>query len=164
MCLRSNRRQFAMADVFTIQERSQVMSRIRGKGNRETEQVLVALFRTHRIMGWRRHSTVFGRPDFAFHKQKIAIFVDGCFWHQCPKHSNVPVNNRKFWEKKLTRNVERDRLVTRTLKAKGWLVLRIWEHELRRSARQRCIRRICRLLESTRPAALLVHASSSSAT
>jgi DNA mismatch endonuclease, patch repair protein len=104
-------------------------------GDDATEIILVCPFRHHGIKGWRRHTTVFGKPDFAFLKHKVAIFVDGCFWHCCPKHSNMPANNREFWLKKLTSNQTRDRLVVRTLRSRGWRVLRIWEHELRHPRR-----------------------------
>src|SRR5438270_725370 len=121
-----------MPDVFNKAKRSQVMSRIRGHGNKATELALVSLFRRNRITGWRRHSTVFGRPDFVLPKLSLALFVDGCFWHSCPKHSNLPMNNREFWHRKLNGNRRRDRLVTRTLRGKGWSVIRVWEHELSR--------------------------------
>src|SRR4051812_38087009 len=121
-----------MSDVFTPAKRSQGMSRIRGRGNKETELALAKLLRRHRIIGWRRHQPLFGRPDFVFPKLRLAIFVDGCFWHCCPGHSNLPVNNRAFWKAKLEGNRRRDRLVVRTLRASGWRVMRIWEHELSR--------------------------------
>jgi len=121
-----------VSDVVTPEKRSQMMAGIRGRGNRGTELALVRLLREHGLTGWRRHYPVMGRPDFVFRRQRIAIFVDGCFWHQCPKCSNMPGNNRDFWEKKLGSNVRRDRLVTATLEDKGWAVVRIWEHELRR--------------------------------
>jgi DNA mismatch endonuclease (patch repair protein) len=108
------------------------MSRIRGRGNRETELKLLVLLRRHLITGWRRHLPILGRPDFVFPRQRVAVFVDGCFWHRCPKCSNIPVNNRAFWVKKLEANVARDRFVTRELRRRGWRVLRIWEHSLRR--------------------------------
>ena len=82
------------------------------------------------------------RPDFTFPILKVAVFVDGCFWHGCPKHSNLPANNRAFWLKKLTANKERDRLVTRTLRQRGWRLLRIWEHELARKNEARLMRRL----------------------
>src|SRR5581483_11036763 len=119
-----------MSDVFTPAKRSQVMSRIRGRGNRDTELALIKLFRTHRITGWRRSHTLFGKPDFVFPRLKLAVFVDGCFWHSCPKHATSPKNNAAFWQRKLTGNCARDRLVNRTLRRQGWRVLRIWEHEL----------------------------------
>ncbi|MCP4141354.1 MAG: very short patch repair endonuclease [Chloroflexi bacterium] len=120
-----------MSDVFTPKKRSEVMSKIKGKGNKSTELLLASIMRKHHITGWRRNQPVFGKPDFIFRKQKVAIFVDGCFWHCCPQHSNVPKNNREFWEKKLNANKERDLLVTKTLQKKGWNVIRIWEHELK---------------------------------
>ena len=121
-----------MADVFTKSKRSEVMSRIRGRGNKDTELALVKLFRRHRITGWRRNQPVFGKPDFIFPKLKLAIFVDGCFWHGCPRHATRPKNNRAFWQQKLSANKKRDRLVTRHLRRAGWEVLRIWGHELAR--------------------------------
>ena len=86
------------------------------------------------------------RPDFVFPRQRLAVFVDGCFWHGCPKHANFPANNRAFWRKKLTGNKVRDRLVARTLRRRGWRVLRIWEHELTRKNQARLLRRIRRAL------------------
>src|SRR3954469_11621529 len=131
-----------MSDVFSPAKRSQVMSRIRGRGNKDTELALAALFRRHRITGWRRHQRVFGKPDFVFPKLKLAIFVDGCFWHCCPGHANLPANNRAFWKAKLEANKTRDRLVVRTLRGRGWRVLRIWEHELSRRNQPKLIHRL----------------------
>lgn len=110
------------------------MSRIRGKGNRDTELALLALLRAHKLTGWRRHLPLPGKPDFAFRKHKLAVFVDGCFWHCCPQCSNKPANNREFWAKKLAQNVSRDARVNAELEARGWRVLRIWEHELKDAA------------------------------
>jgi len=119
-----------MADVFTKSKRSEVMSRIRGRGNKDTELALIKLFRQHGITGWRRHLKVFGKPDFAFKEKRLAVFVDGCFWHGCRRHCKVPVGNHAFWEKKLSANRERDRRVNRVLRKEGWRVVRIWEHSL----------------------------------
>ena len=119
-----------MADVFTKSKRSEVMSRIRSRGNRGTELRLIAIFRLYGITGWRRNQPVFGRPDFVFPRERIAVFVDGCFWHGCPRHYNAPAHNAGFWRKKYETNRQRDRLVTRTLKQLGWRVVRIWEHAL----------------------------------
>lgn len=123
-----------MPDVFSKAKRSEVMARIRSRGNRDTELALMRLFRRHGLSGWRRHQPVFGRPDFVFIKARVAVFVDGCFWHGCPKHSTVPATNRAFWKRKLTANKLRDRLVNQTLRRKGWQVVRIWEHDLRKPA------------------------------
>ena len=69
------------------------------------------------------------RPDIVFTKQHVAVFIDGCFWHQCPEHATMPKANHAFWEAKLRRNVERDRENDAALGAMGWTVLRFWEHE-----------------------------------
>jgi DNA mismatch endonuclease, patch repair protein len=122
-------------------KRSEVMSRIRGRDNKDTELALAKLFRRNKITGWRRHQTVFGKPDFIFPKLKLAMFVDGCFWHGCPKHATKPKNNRAFWERKLTANKRRDRLVNQTLRRAGWRVLRIWEHALRQATMERATKR-----------------------
>jgi DNA mismatch endonuclease, patch repair protein len=135
-----------MSDVFTKAKRSEVMSRIRGRGNKDTELALAKLLRRHGIKGWRRNQPVFGKPDFIFPKLKLAIFVDGCFWHGCPKHATKPKNNRTFWHRKLSANKKRDRLVTQTLRKLGWQVLRIWEHELARKNEARLSARIQRAM------------------
>jgi DNA mismatch endonuclease, patch repair protein len=118
------------------------MAAIRGRGNKDTEESLVKLFRRHKITEWRRNQRIFGKPDFVFPKLNLAVFVDGCFWHRCPKHGTQPRGNRSFWKNKFTRNKARDRLVTRTLRAQGWRVLRIWEHELARKNEVRLLKRL----------------------
>ncbi len=161
-----------MPDIFTKAKRSEVMSRIRSRGNKDTELALVRVFREHGIIGWRRQRklrveksrverrkgstsprpspqsgegeafTV--RPDFVFPKLRLAVFVDGCFWHACPQHTTKPRNNAAFWRKKFATNKARDRLVTRTLRSQGWCVLRIWEHELARKNEAQLRRRLWR--------------------
>lgn len=149
-----------MPDVFTKAKRSQVMSLIRSRGNKETELALAILMRASNISGWRRHiqiqSAGYGvrrfrvRPDFVFPKHRLAVFVDGCFWHGCPKHCNQPANNRAFWLRKLSGNRDRDRLVNRALRRANWRVVRIWECALQKRP-ESCVRRIQRMLGS-RPA------------
>jgi DNA mismatch endonuclease (patch repair protein) len=107
------------------------MSRIRGSGNRSTELRLVEIMRASGITGWRRNQKLPGRPDFVFWFERLAVFVDGCFWHCCPKCSTRPKNNSEFWDKKLESNRKRDCTVRRELKARAWRVLRLWEHELK---------------------------------
>jgi DNA mismatch endonuclease (patch repair protein) len=137
-----------MADVFSKRKRSEVMSQIRGRGNKDTELALAKMFRGHGITGWRRSQRIFGKPDFVFRQARLAVFVDGCFWHSCPKHKTKPKNNRAFWTKKLAKNQRRDALVTRTLRRAGWRVLRIWEHELAKKNEARLMRRIQKALKS----------------
>jgi DNA mismatch endonuclease (patch repair protein) len=140
-----------MPDVFTSEKRSQVMSRIRGRENRDTELALIRVMRDNGITGWRRNQPVFGKPDFVFPRAKLAVFVDGCFWHQCPRHSKVPANNHAFWMKKLERNKKRDRLVNRVLRRDGWRVIRIWEHELSSKGQVIVARRIHRAINEILP-------------
>ncbi len=116
-----------MPDIWTEKKRSEVMSLIRGKGNKQTEQALQSLLKRNKITGWRRHLALPGKPDFAFPKQKVAVFVDGCFWHGCPKCYTRPKTNRKFWDKKREDNMARDRRVNRQLRRQGWEVIRIWQ-------------------------------------
>jgi DNA mismatch endonuclease, patch repair protein len=131
-----------MADVFTRRKRSQVMACIRSFGNKDTELKLVAMFREHRFTGWRRCWPLVGKPDFVFVRMKLAVFVDGCFWHGCRRHSRVPTSNRQYWFEKFNRNKKRDRTVTRTLRKSGWRVLRIWEHELAPKNSTRLLQRL----------------------
>jgi DNA mismatch endonuclease (patch repair protein) len=111
------------------------MACIRGKGNKDTELAMIQILRSHHISGWRRNQAVLGKPDFVFPKQKIALFVDGCFWHGCSVHANMPKNNRAFWKKKLQGNKERDKNVSTELRKLGWRVVRVWEHELKNHSR-----------------------------
>lgn len=146
------RKDLVVADVYSQADRSKLMAKVRSKGNKDTELRLVAIFNARGITGWRRHRPVFGRPDFIFPAERIALFVDGCFWHGCPRHYRAPVQNAEFWVRKVTNNRKRDRLVSRTLKAKGWHVIRIWGHALKgdgrlvagRISRFLTLRRSCR--------------------
>src|SRR5579862_5643579 len=131
-----------MTDVFSAAKRSEIMARVRGRGNKATEMALAAFFRRHGIAGWRRHVQVFGNPDFVFAKSRVAVFVDGCFWHSCPKHASQPTSNQEFWTAKLARNKARDGLVTRRLRQSGWRVLRVWQHELSLNNEHRLLRRL----------------------
>lgn len=135
-----------MADIFTPARRSAVMSLIKSRGNRGTELRLIALMREHGIKGWRRRAKIFGNPDFVFRKERVAIFVDGCFWHGCPRHGRKPGTRPEYWLPKLLRNAKRDRLVTRELRATGWTVLRIWECSLVRQRANRTLKRIAKAL------------------
>jgi DNA mismatch endonuclease (patch repair protein) len=120
-----------MSDNVSKRKRSEVMSKVRSRGNERTEVVLLRILRAYRIVGWRRHANLPGTPDFSFREHRVAVFVDGCFWHACPKHRVTPIQNRAFWIRKFTRNVSRDKATNRSLRRAGWRVIRIWEHELR---------------------------------
>jgi DNA mismatch endonuclease (patch repair protein) len=125
-------------------KRSAVMAPIRSTGNKDTELRLITRLRSAGITGWRRHHPLFGRPDFVFPKLRLAVFVDGCFWHGCPLHATQPRQNERSWREKIARNQARDRLVTRTLRTRGWRVVRIWEHELTKKNERRLLARLRR--------------------
>lgn len=114
-----------MADIFTPAERSRVMAAVRSTGNLSTEMVLVSAFRANRVTGWRRQYSISGKPDFAFARARLAVFVDGCFWHGCPRCGSLPASNRPYWEAKIGRNILRDRARTRELRLRGWVVVRV---------------------------------------
>lgn len=76
-----------------------------------------------------RTGTVRVRPDVVFTRWRVAVFVDGCFWHGCPEHQHIPKRNLDYWVPKLEANIERDRRVDAALEAAGWVVVRVWEHD-----------------------------------
>ena len=119
-----------MADVFDKEKRSDIMKHVRSKGNKSTELKLIEVFRSLGIKGWRRNYSVVGHPDFVFPKRRVAVFVDGCFWHGHDCRNTRPIDNAEYWEKKRQRNIEHDRLVTAMFERRGWTVIRIWECEL----------------------------------
>lgn len=111
--------------------RSQVMAAIRSTGNKDTELRVVAIFRAHGIAGWRRHQPLPGKPDFLFRRERLAVFVDGCFWHGCRGHCRMPKTSLEYWNPKIARNKRRDQEVKTLLRRQGWRVYRIWEHALK---------------------------------
>ena len=129
----------------TTKKRSKNMQAIRAKGNKSTELKMIKLFRENKITGWRRHLLLPGKPDFTFRKEKLTLFVDGCFWHRCPKCYREPKTNAEFWRNKIENNVKRDLKVTKELKQDGWFVLRLWECQLKKP--QRFLTRIQKKLE-----------------
>lgn len=131
-----------MADFLSVFDRSERMSRIRGRGNKTTEIRFMALLKRNGITGWRRHYPIQGRPDFAFPKLRVAVFIDGVFWHGHPKYGHIPSTRSEFWSEKISRNKARDKRVNQLLKARGWIVLRIWENELALKKESQLLRRI----------------------
>jgi len=108
------------------------MSKVRSQGNKSTELRLIEIFREYSIKGWRRHYPVKGHPDFVFQKQRIAVFVDGCFWHGHDCRNTRPKENEEFWTKKREKNIARDNAITEKFEKYGWTVIRIWECELKK--------------------------------
>lgn len=107
------------------------MSKIPGSGNKDTEIAMIRILREYHIKGWKRKQKILGKPDFTFWKERVVIFVDGCFWHGCSIHMRYPKQNAEFWRKKLDSNIARDKLVNEKLSQKHWKIVRIWEHELK---------------------------------
>jgi DNA mismatch endonuclease, patch repair protein len=138
-----------MSDIYSKKKRSRIMSRIRASGNRATELRLISIFKAASITGWRRKQGLPGRPDFVFRKQRVVVFVDGCFWHGCAMHGRRPTTNTVFWDKKLEGNIARDRLVDRELRQQGWRIVRIWQHELTKRDEARLVTRLLRVFETT---------------
>jgi DNA mismatch endonuclease, patch repair protein len=120
----------AVADVLTKQQRSKLMAAVRSCGNKSTEVKLASMLRAAGITGWRRHQPLPGRPDFTFRFARLAVFVDGCFWHGCRWHCRMPKSRTAFWKLKIASNKKRARVVRSLLRQQGWRVLRLWEHSL----------------------------------
>lgn len=120
-----------MADVFSKEQRSQIMRQVKRNFNKSTELRLIRFFKTHFITGWRRNYKIYGKPDFVFPKRRLAVFVDGCFWHGHNCRNTKPQDNKSYWDNKVKKNIERDISVSNILESKGWKVLRIWECQLK---------------------------------
>lgn len=139
-------------DTLTPTVRSNLMSRVRNSNTLPELQLRRAMWRIGiRFRLGQRIGPI--RPDLVFKRARLAIFIDGCFWHSCPVHGSRPKSNQRFWEKKLTGNVARDRKTTSDLKDAGWIVVRFWEHEVEQDALA-CALRIAELLSERRPGGL----------
>lgn len=121
-----------MVDKVTPETRSKIMSKIPSKGNRSTEWCFRMMLVRNGIKGWNlQPKGIDGHPDFAFPDERIAIFIDGCFWHGCPKCGHIPKSNVEYWSEKIQKNMKRDRIKRSLLREQGWLVIHLWEHDLK---------------------------------
>ena len=120
-----------MGDVLTKEQRSYNMSRIRGS-NTAPEVALRRALRDLGLRGYRIKSPLPGKPDIVFLKSKIAVFVDGCFWHSCPVHGHIPKSNLDYWAKKLAKNIERAKNKDLRLREEGWTIIHYWEHDIKK--------------------------------
>ena len=127
-----------MVDVHTKEQRSYNMSRIMGK-NTKPELKLKAFFEKKNFI---YQSNEYGKPDFIHYRRKIVVFIDGCFWHGCPSHCRMPSSNINYWNNKIEKNKIRDKKITKTMKMRGWQVIRIWEHEIKTGKLNRKLRQI----------------------
>ncbi|WP_339181049.1 very short patch repair endonuclease [Oceanobacillus sp. FSL W7-1293] len=118
-----------MTDVMTKEQRRKNMKAIKSVSKLES---IVSKELWQKGFRFRKNSKdLFGSPDISIKKYKVVIFIDSCFWHQCPLHGNIPKSNTEFWEKKLRRNKERDKEVNEHYEKREWHVKRVWEHEIK---------------------------------
>ncbi len=136
-----------MADVFNDKKRSEIMKKVRSKNNKSTELKLIQIFNENHIVGWRRNYPVKGHPDFVFLDSKVAVFVDGCFWHGHDCRNTHPSDNAEYWAKKRERNIRHDKEMTALFEQRGWTVIRIWECELKKKNRDILLIRLDCLLQ-----------------
>lgn len=108
-----------MADVFDTSKRSEIMKAVKSSKNNLTEEKLITYFKENSVIGWRRNYKVYGKPDFAFLKLRIAIFVDGCFWHGHSCRNTKPEQNKEYWQRKIARKLLETQRSQNTLKNWG---------------------------------------------
>ena len=117
-------------DVFSKKKRSEIMSKIRSKDTKIEILFRKALWK--KDFRYRKNSSkYFGKPDIVLPKHKTVIFIDSCFWHNCPKHGYLPKSNLRYWRKKIERNKKRSKEVNKYYKKSDWKIVRIWEHDLK---------------------------------
>ncbi len=140
-----------MADRVGPETRSRIMRSIRSRGTSPELALESAVREDPRAsrFGRESHAALPGTPDMSFPRRKVAVFVDGCFWHGCPSHFSVPSTNPEFWAGKIRGNRARDRRVDRALRSAGWTVLRFWEHRVRKDPGA-CVTRILSALRAPR--------------
>lgn len=129
-------------DTFSKTERSRIMASVKSRNTKSTELRFISILKDKSITGWRRTYPLIGKPDFVFPCLRIAVFIDGCFWHGCPNHCRIPSSNVDYWHNKIEKNKKRDKKITKTLKMKGWQVIRVWEHEINSGKLNQKLKRI----------------------
>jgi len=130
-----------MVDNLKPEDRRRTMQAVKGKKTR-IEKCLFSMLAGMGLKGWKQNaSDVSGKPDVAFMDEKVAIFVDGCFWHGCPVcQRKLPKTHRAYWKNKIARNVQLADSHNKQLRDDGWIVIRIWEHEITENEQRREIR------------------------
>lgn len=121
-----------MVDNLTQSDRKKTMGSIKGTKN-GPERKLHAMLAGMKLHGWEDNvKDIAGKPDIIFRQSKVAIFLDGCFWHGCPSCcKKIPATNTEYWKKKILHNIELGKIYDENLRNMGWIVIRIWEHELK---------------------------------
>lgn len=133
-----------MPDKFSKGIRSKIMSKIRSN-----ETVAELTLKKALVGNYFRYQPkkIYGNPDFANKRKKVAIFVDGCFWHKCPKCYITPKSNKKYWLQKIKGNIARDKKINKFLKKYGWTIIRIWEHEIKMNSGQKIDKIIAKIIK-----------------
>lgn len=134
-----------MVDRHTKDQRSYNMSRIKNKDTSLELRFRKMLFNSG-LRGYRLNYDLPGKPDIVFTRFKLAIFLDGCFWHKCPRCFRYPASNKKFWKGKILKNEKRDKKVNKKLSEMGYKVLRFWQHEIKENP-ERAVSKVHGLLK-----------------
>ena len=132
-------------DTHTKEQRSYNMSRIKSKDTKPEIEFRKFLW-SKGLRGYRLHSKLRGKPDLYFGRLKIAVFIDGCFWHKCPVCFKKPKSNKKYWNQKITRNIERDMENDVFLESNNINVLRFWGHEIKNDINN-CFNKLNKLIK-----------------
>jgi len=130
-----------MTNNTASKERSRIMRAVKSKDSKIEVKVRSALWRLG-FRFYKNKNDLPGKPDIAFPKKKLVIFIDSCFWHGCPEHLRRPNSNQEYWNAKIARNRNRDFEVNAIYQNMGWKLLRVWEHELKKESFQNCINKI----------------------
>lgn len=134
-------------DKIDKKARSEVMSKVRSKNTR-LELTFFDLLINSGLSSFSTHvEKLPGKPDIVFDAEKVIVFLDSCYWHGCPKHLRMPATNIEYWQNKIKKNKIRDRRYTAELKKNGWLIVRVWEHELKTP--QKVVKKISRALKKS---------------
>jgi len=133
-------------DNLTCEQRRKNMQNIRSV-NTKPELLIEKELKKRKIYFARNVKTILGKPDFLFRKKRVAVFIDSDFWHGHSKRCIMPKSNLSYWEGKIERNRQRDKIVNKQLKSIGWKVIRIWEHQLKKNA-DSAVKKIISALEN----------------
>lgn len=136
-----------MTDVLTPEQRRLCMSRVKCRNTTPEIALRKALWADK--IRYRLKSNLFGKPDLVFVGPRVAVFIDGCFWHGCPLHAQQPKTNIEFWNNKIKKNIERDAYVNTVLQNQGWHVVRCWQHEVKKDLHG-CVDRVKTALSLTK--------------
>jgi DNA mismatch endonuclease (patch repair protein) len=143
-----------MTDTFSPQQRSEIMRRVKGKDTSLERMLRSALHR--RGLRFRLNYPLPGKPDIVFVRQRVVAFVDSCFWHGCPQHLRMPKSNRDYWERKIGRNVQRDKENNAAYENLDWKLIRLWEHDLKDDF-ERCVRDVEEVVNLNRQSPIAVN-------